>query len=145
MLRELADALEGLTVERPLVLVLEDLHWSDSATLDWLAYLARRPDPARLLVLGTYRPVELQTQAHPLRRMLTELHHHTQYAEVMLDYLSEAAVASYLQQRCGAKPLLADLARVLHRQTTGNPLFLAAVVDELGRQRVLQEGPEGDK
>jgi predicted ATPase len=140
-LRELAEALEVLTVERPLVLVLEDLHWSDSATLDWLAYLARRPDPARLLVLGTYRPVELRTPAHPLRRMLTELHHHTQCAEVVLDYLSEVAVASYLQQRFDAKPLPAGLARVLHRHTTGNPLFLVAVVDELVRQQVLQEGP----
>jgi predicted ATPase/DNA-binding winged helix-turn-helix (wHTH) protein len=142
MLRELAEALEILTVERPLVRVLEDLHWSDSATLDWLAYMARRRDPARLLVLGTYRPVEVPMPAHPLRRVLTELHHHAQCAEVVLDYLSEATVASYLQQRFGAKPLPADLARVLHRHTTGNPLFLVAVVDELIRHRVLQESPE---
>ena len=56
MLRELTEALEAFTRERPLVLVLEDLHWSDRATLEWLAYVARRPDPARLLMLGTYRP-----------------------------------------------------------------------------------------
>ena len=45
MLRELAEALEVLTAERPLLLVLEDLHWSDGATLEWLAYVARRRDP----------------------------------------------------------------------------------------------------
>src|SRR5262245_36422257 len=45
MLRELAEALEVLTAERPLVLVFEDLHWSDRATLEWLAYVARRRDP----------------------------------------------------------------------------------------------------
>ncbi len=55
MLRELTDALEVLTATRPLVLVLEDLHWSDRATLAWLAYLAKRRDPARVLILGTYR------------------------------------------------------------------------------------------
>ena len=44
------------TAQHPLILVLEDLHWSDTATLEWLAYIARRRDPARLLVLGTYRP-----------------------------------------------------------------------------------------
>lgn len=54
MLRELADAMEALTVECPLV--LEDLHWSDVSTLDWLAYMARRRLAARLLVLGTYPP-----------------------------------------------------------------------------------------
>ena len=59
MLRELAEALEVITPERPLVLVLEDLHWSDVSTLDLLSMLARRHEPARLLILGTYRPVEV--------------------------------------------------------------------------------------
>jgi predicted ATPase len=52
MLRELAEAVEVLTAEQPLLLVLEDLHWSDVSTLDWLAYVARRRPVARLLVLG---------------------------------------------------------------------------------------------
>ena len=67
MLRELAEAVEVLTAMRPLVLVLEDLHWSDAATVDWLAYVARRREAARLLVLGTYRPVEALVQGHPVR------------------------------------------------------------------------------
>ena len=58
MLREFAEVVDALTAETPLLLVLEDLHWSDYATLDLLALLARRRTPARLLVLGTYRPVE---------------------------------------------------------------------------------------
>lgn len=53
--RELADALEALGAEQPLVLVLEDLHWSDHSSIEALAVLARRPEPARLLVIGTYR------------------------------------------------------------------------------------------
>jgi DNA-binding winged helix-turn-helix (wHTH) protein len=61
MLREMAQALEVLTVERPLVLVLEDLHWSDHATLDLLSVLARRQEPARLLLLGTYRPEDSES------------------------------------------------------------------------------------
>jgi hypothetical protein len=71
MRRELTEALDAFTAEHPLVLVLEDLHWSDRATLDWLASVARRPDPARLLRLGTYRPGETVVQAHPLRAILT--------------------------------------------------------------------------
>lgn len=65
MIRELAEALAVLTAETPLVLVLEDLHWSDSATVACLAYLAQRREPARLLVLGTYRPIETVLHAHP--------------------------------------------------------------------------------
>jgi tetratricopeptide (TPR) repeat protein len=143
MLRELTEALDALTTERPLVLVLEDLHWSDRATLEWLAYVARRPDPARLFILGTYRPVEAVVQAHPLRTILTELRQHGQCVELALDYLSEADVVAYLGQRFEDHRLAASLARVLHRRTTGNPLFLIAVVDELVRQQVVIEGPEG--
>ena len=68
MLREFAEAVEALTAERPLVLVLEDLHWSDQATLALVAYLAQRRAPARLLLLGTYRPVDVIVHGHPLRR-----------------------------------------------------------------------------
>jgi tetratricopeptide (TPR) repeat protein len=143
MLRELTEALDALTTECPLVLVLEDLHWSDRATLEWLAYVARRPDPARLLILGTYRPVDAMVQAHPLRTVLTELQQHGQCVELVLDYLSEDEVTAYLRQRFVDPGLAADLARVLHQRTHGNPLFLIAVVDELVRQQVVREGPAG--
>ena len=53
MLRELAEAMEALTTEQPLVLWLEDLHWCDVSTLDWLAFVARRWEHTRLLVIGT--------------------------------------------------------------------------------------------
>ena len=59
MLREMAEAIEAMTAEAPLMIVLEDLHWSDFSTLDLIAFLARRRDPARLLVVGTYRPVDV--------------------------------------------------------------------------------------
>lgn len=137
MLGELADALEILTAARPLVLVLEDLHWSDRATLEWLAYVVRRRDPARLLILGTYRPVDMIVHAHPLHSIVAELRQHPQYAELRLDSLSAAAIAAYLQQRCGAKHIPAGLTQLLHQRTGGNPLFLVAMVDELVRQRLL--------
>jgi tetratricopeptide (TPR) repeat protein len=62
---------------------------------------------------------------------------------VALDYLCEAEVAAYLRQRFGDIRLAADLAHVLHRRTTGNPLFLIALVDELVRQQMVREGLEG--
>jgi DNA-binding winged helix-turn-helix (wHTH) protein len=73
MARELAEALEVLTAESPLVLWLEDLHWSDFSTVDLLAMLARRRAPARLLVVGTYRPSDVIASGHPLRALVREL------------------------------------------------------------------------
>src|SRR5215469_12520091 len=76
MLREMAQALEALAAETPLVLLIEDLHWSDFSTLELISAVARRSEPARLLILGTYRPVEMLTQNHPLRTMKQELELH---------------------------------------------------------------------
>jgi DNA-binding winged helix-turn-helix (wHTH) protein/tetratricopeptide (TPR) repeat protein len=141
MRRELTDALDAFTAECPLVLVLEDLHWSDRATLAWLAYVARRPDPARLLLLGTYRPGDAMGHDHPVWAVVTELLQHGQCVELALDGLSESAITAYLDARCGGTPFAPALARVLHRRTHGNPLFLSAVVDELIRQQVLHHAP----
>ena len=101
MLRELAQALEVLTTDRPLVLVLEDLHWSDLPTVEFLTYLAQRREPARLLVLGTYRPVEAVVRSHPLRRAVQELCGRGQAVDLRLELLSAEAVAAYVAGRLG--------------------------------------------
>jgi predicted ATPase len=89
MLREAAEVLEAMSAEQPLVLVLEDLHWSDHATLDLLTWLARRREPARLLVVGTYRPVEVIVHGHPLQAVHQELALHGQCVDVRLEGLIE--------------------------------------------------------
>jgi len=143
MLRELAEAVEQLTTSRPLLLVLEDLHWSDASTLAWLAYMARRRERARLLVLGTYRPVEAIVAAHPLRSLALELKGRGQCEEMLLDYLPEEAVAAYLAGRCPGGELPSGLARLLHRRSEGNPLYLVTLLDTLVRGGKLLEGVEG--
>jgi DNA-binding winged helix-turn-helix (wHTH) protein len=115
MLRELAETLEMLTVDRLLVLILEDLHWSDTSTLEWLTYVARRRDPAHLLVLGTYRPADAMVREHPLRAVVSELEQHGQCDHLTLDYLSEDDVAAYVRQRFGAKSRPTGFTSVLHQ------------------------------
>jgi len=73
MLREMAEAVEGFTTQRGLVVALEDLHWSDASTLDWVTYMARRREPAKLLILGTYRPADILAGTHSLRGIVQEL------------------------------------------------------------------------
>ena len=99
MLRELVEGLDIFTVDSPLVLVLEDLHWSDSATIDLLAMLARRREASRLLVIGTYRPAEVAVGEHPLKATKHELELHGQCEEIPLEFLSVSAVAEYLSRR----------------------------------------------
>ena len=116
MLREMAEALEALTAERPLVLCLEDLHWSDVSTLELLAVLARRQETARLLVLGTYRPVEMLGNGHPLRAVKQELQLHRQCEELRLGFLTEAQCRRSIwrrasPQRCAGRASFQQLAR----------------------------------
>jgi DNA-binding winged helix-turn-helix (wHTH) protein/predicted ATPase len=131
MLREMAEFLESLTADATLVLVMEDLHWSDYSTLDLIALLARRPGPARLLLLGTYRPAEVSLSSHPLRAIKQELRMHKQCAELPLEFLSEGMVAEYLAARFPGSELPVGLARMIHQRTDGNPFFIVNVVDYL--------------
>jgi DNA-binding winged helix-turn-helix (wHTH) protein/predicted ATPase len=131
MLREMAEFLEALGAEIPLVLVLDDLHWSDPSTVDLLSLIAVRREPARLLVLGTYRPAELILMRHPLRAVAQRLAANRHCADVALDYLGVDAVAQYLERRFAGSRFSAEVARLVRERTDGNPLFLVTLVDHL--------------
>ncbi|HSP96517.1 MAG TPA: AAA family ATPase [Candidatus Dormibacteraeota bacterium] len=139
MLREMAEALEVLTATTPLVLVLEDLHWSDYSTLDLLAMLARRQGPARLLVVGSYRSVEVIVTGHPVRALIQEMRVRRQCEDMPVAFLREEDVAAYLARRFPANDFPPGLARAVHQRTDGNPLFMVCVVDELVILGVLTE------
>jgi predicted ATPase/DNA-binding winged helix-turn-helix (wHTH) protein len=143
MLREIAEALEVLTAERTLVLVLEDLHWADASTMELFAMLARRRESARLLMIGTYRPAEMLDDGHPLSSMLHELRAHDLCSELALRLLSEEEVASYLGGRFPRGVFPTRLVEVLHRRTEGNPLFVVSVIDDLVKQGMMLQVDEG--
>jgi DNA-binding winged helix-turn-helix (wHTH) protein/tetratricopeptide (TPR) repeat protein len=130
MFREFCVAVEALSEKRPLVLWLEDLHWSDAATLDLLAALASRSDPARLLVLATYRPVEAAVTSHPVAPLKRTLSEQQACEELELGPLDETAVRAYLRQRLAAEPDPV-LATVVYEHSEGNPLFMVTLVDHL--------------
>ena len=140
MLRELAEALEALTMTLPLVLVLEDLHWSDVATVNVLTYLAQRRDAARFLLLGTYRPVDVVVRAHPLRGVLQELRGRGVCDELALELLLPDEVEAYITARLGGE-VTAELAARLYHQTEGNALFMVNMLELWVEQGVVkQEG-----
>jgi DNA-binding winged helix-turn-helix (wHTH) protein/predicted ATPase len=143
MWRELADALARLTAAHPLILVLEDLQWSDGATLGWLGYVARQRDPARLLILGTYRPMEALVHHPPLPALARELVRQHQAIDVEVSALAVADVRTYLTQRFGPVPWAEGLAPYLQQRTAGNPFFMIAVVEALIQHGTLVAAPAG--
>jgi DNA-binding SARP family transcriptional activator len=140
MLREMVEALEAIGREAPLLLVLEDLHWSDLSTIDLLDALARRREPARLLVVGTYRRGDALAQEHPVHRLGRELRGRGLCTEIAVGPLSRDAVADYVAARVGpdASPEVAD---VLRERTGGNPLFATTLLDAWLEHGLLDEGP----
>lgn len=143
MLREFTETIEQLTLEVPLVLVLEDMHWSDYSTLDLMTALAQRREYTRLLVLATYRPVEVILSRHPLKTVKQELSTHRQCQELALEFLNESAVEQYLNTCMRDDPLAHQLAPVVHQRTEGNPLFMVSVMDYLLRQEMLIHDEHG--
>ncbi|MFO1351392.1 MAG: AAA family ATPase [Gammaproteobacteria bacterium] len=139
MLRELAELLAACAAEQPLVMILEDLHWSDRATVDLLSYLARRRESARLLLLVSCRPVELIVRDHPLKKLKQDLHMHRQCTELALPMLSPAAVADYLAARFPDHRFPPTLAPAVHRRSDGNPLFMVNMIDLLLARALLCE------
>src|SRR6185436_5754509 len=95
-LHMLAASLDALAAAIPLVLILEDVQWSDYATLDLLSVIAQRRDPARLLVLCTLRSADAIVSGHPVADVKRELVRKGLCHEILLDGLSASDVAAYL-------------------------------------------------
>jgi predicted ATPase/DNA-binding winged helix-turn-helix (wHTH) protein len=141
MLREFGAFLESMAAQSTVVLLLEDLHWSDHATTDLLSFLAERRDPARLLIIATYGPAEVSMQDHPIREVRHTLRLHGRCVDLALPYLAAADLREYLHRRFGA--LTRDLASLIHERTDGNPLFVVAIVEELIRRGQLTNTDRG--
>jgi predicted ATPase len=139
MVREFCEALEIITHISPLVLILEDLHWVDRSTLDVISAIARRREPAKLLVLGTFRPADLILSENPLKLLKQDLLLHRLSDEIELERLQEQDVADYVAAEFAPGDVPSGLATVIHRHSDGNPLFMTAMLDHLARQGVLAQ------
>ena len=129
MLREFAQIIEALTERAPLVLILEDLHWSDPSTLDLLVAISQQRGASRLLLIGTYRPEAIYSGRHPLRSICQELQAHRLCVELTLTPLSESAIQAYLKAHFPTNAFPSSLASVLRERTEGNPLFLTSLLE----------------
>jgi len=118
--------LRNASSEQPLVLVLDDLHWSDKPSLLLLEFLARNLAGARILVLGTYRDVEVSRQ-HPLEQTLAALARTHSAERVLLRGLTPEDVARFIELAAG-RTAPRTLIDAVYRETEGNPFFVHEVV-----------------
>jgi len=139
MLRDFCVFVEALAAKVPLILWLEDLHWSDTGTIDLLDALARREENARLFVIASYRPVDAAISGNPVPQLKQSLLQQNLAVELALELLGGTAVAEYLTSRFGKLDSVTSLMDLVIEQTDGNPLFVITLVDYLVANGLLEQ------
>jgi len=139
MVREICEALESLTAQDPLVLVLEDLHWVDASTLDFISALARRRGPAKLLLLGTYRPADVIISQSPLKALKQDLVIHNLSHEISLERLEESDVAEYLAIKFVDGDFPPRFAKLIYHHSGGNALFMVTILQDMVKNGLIAQ------
>ncbi len=128
----------------PLVVVLDDLHWVDAATLQLLRHLVASPNPMSVLVVGTFRESDL-SRSHPLTGVLADLRREDCVDRLDLLGLEDTEIIDLLEAAAGQT--MADegvgLAHALRRETGGNPFFLVEVIRHLNDTGAFVQDDEG--
>ena len=124
--------MERATRVMPIVMVLEDLHWGDDPTLLLLQHLAQQVSMMSFLIIGTYRDVELDV-TRPFARILEGLFRERLASRIPLRRLPESEVESLLTALAG-QPAPTELARIVYRETEGNPFFVEEVFQHLSEE-----------
>ena len=127
--------LRGVSERVPLVVVLDDLHWADRATLQLLTHLARDLSRSRILVMGTYRDTDLDRR-HPLSQALADMNREDLFLRLPLRGLGEPEVRDYITRAAGVEPSR-ELVRRVFEETEGNPFFLSEVVNLMAQEGTL--------
>jgi hypothetical protein len=135
LLQAVSEFLSNAASVQPMLVVLEDLHDADKGTLDMLIHVSRNLAGARLLIVGTYRDVEVD-RSHPLSAVLAELRRVSSYGRVLLRGLNADEVRRMLES-ISRQSVPWGLAESIHRQTEGNPLFVQEVIRYLTEEGLL--------
>ncbi len=139
----LCAALEEISAVKPLILIIEDLQWADSATLHLIAALARRRAAAKLMLLGTYRPRGAAAGLQ-LKELKHELLMHQLCTEIPLGPLGKAATVRLLARELQMEAVPQTLADFIHRHAEGNPMFAIVLLRHLMSQRLVVQQRSGD-
>ena len=134
--------LKNAAQSQPLMLVLDDLHWADKPSLLLLQFLTREMGGSRLLVVGTYRDVELSRQ-HPLSETLAHLSREPVFRREVMGGLSRKDTGDFVEVAAGLRPP-PGLVEGIYLQTEGNPFFIGEIIRLLAQQGELTEVDIGE-
>ena len=149
ILEQYTNVLRSLATARPLLLILDDLHWADAASIDLLFRLGRRISASRIVIIGTYRKEEVALDRagdrHPLEKVLAEFGRYFGDIEIDLDVAGETEGRQFVDELLDSEPnqLGKDFRQALFARTQGHPLFTVELVRHLREQGELQRDESG--
>ena len=139
MVREVCETLEAIAAQNLLVLCLEDLHWVDHSTLDFISALARRRGTAKILLLATYRPADVIISQSPLKTLKQDLLIHELSREVALERLEKSDVAEYLAIEFAKADFPAKFASAIFQHSGGNALFMVTILQDMVKKGLVAQ------
>ena len=147
--QQYAAVVQALTREHTLILILDDLQWADSASLNLLFHLARQLKESRVLLVGAYRPDDVALgrggERHPLEPILNELKRY--YCDIVIDLSTAQAVEgrAFVDALLDAEPnrLAAEFRTELFARTEGHPLFTVELLHNLQERDDIVKDAEG--
>jgi adenylate cyclase len=143
------NVLNRLAEQQPLLLVLDDLHWADAASIDLLFRVGRRIVGSGILVVGTYRPEEVAIgragERHPLEKVLAEFRRYFGDIWVDLDHTQETEGRRFVNALLDTEPNRLDVGfrQALYHHTRGHPLFTIELLRDMQERGDLIHGPAG--
>jgi DNA-binding winged helix-turn-helix (wHTH) protein len=129
MLREGCELFEALASTKPLILILEDAHWVDYSTVDFISAFARRRSRARVMMIVTTRLEEAAQIRHPIRTLFRELNARKLCKEIALERLGPDAIAMMIAKPGHSADIA--LARLIFERSGGNPLYAESLLEHL--------------
>jgi predicted ATPase len=134
---------------QPVILVLDDLHWADAPSINLLFHLSRRIQKKKIMIIGTYRQVEISVgrhhEPHPLEAVITELKRYHGDLAINLSDVGESSKQMLVNQLVDIEPnrLGEKFRSTLHRQTDGNPLFVVELLEDMKESGALVKDSAG--
>ncbi len=139
VLRDAVRLIERIAEQSPILLIIEDMQWADASTLDLLVALAERSAEARVMVVATYRAIEVSLTGHPVGHAAHSLCSRGKAMALEVDAWSRRTVAEYLDQRFASPAITVAYADRIEAHTHGNPLFVRETTDHLVRSGHLHQ------
>ncbi|MCA1845486.1 MAG: AAA family ATPase, partial [Actinobacteria bacterium] len=135
-----AGMLAAASAQRPIVLLLDDLHWATKPTLLLLRHIAHHSSPMALLMIGTYRDADI-SRDHPLTEVLADLRRESGVERLLIRGLSDSESVTLMEAMAGHELDHADLgfAQAIHAEADGSPFFMREILRHLIETGMLEE------